>query len=220
LVELGEVRSRRFCRVVAGMAAVLEMGELSGVVLVTIAFFILHMTFMLHQVFGKLDAGAKKAIAAGQPFDRFNYKAFPRWEMADRTFVNLQEQQMIFLLPLWLHAVFVDPHRSASLGWFWLFFRLLFPILWSAKGAWNVLIEISTQPNYAICSYFLVALAYKAISGSILLGSDATSLQVFLYCVGATMVVHAIVMPAGFLLTQITKQGFTGKAAESEGLLP
>lgn len=201
------------------MAAVLEMGELSQVVLVSIAYFILMMIFMMHQVFAKIDAGAMEAIQKRVPFNRFDYASSPRWEMADRTFSNLLEREVIFLLPLWLHAVFVDPGQSASLGWFWLGFRLLFPILWSVKGAWTVLIEISTQGGYAIESYLMLAVAYKAATGRILLPDSACPLTLALYTVGATIAVHVVVLPGGTLLTAITKRGFSAPASSGSAPL-
>jgi hypothetical protein len=113
--------------------------------------------------------------------------------MADRTFLNALEQQVrvespapqtvashsekpekltrargcqvAFLLPLWLHAVFISPSVSAYMGAIGVVARAAFPLLWATKGQWNMLVELSTQPYYLVVFYFLGALLTLAVSG-------------------------------------------------------
>ena len=42
--------------------------------------------------------------------DRFSYDGNPRWEVADRSVLNLLEQTPLFLTILWTHAIFVDAY--------------------------------------------------------------------------------------------------------------
>ena len=57
----------------------------------------------------------------------------PSWRMGDRSFLNALEQQCAFLLPLWLHAVFVSPQVSTTMGAIAVVARFFFPIFWSPK---------------------------------------------------------------------------------------
>jgi hypothetical protein len=75
--------------------------------------------------------------------------------------MNTLEQQCPFLLLLWLHAVFVCPKVSTVMGAIAVVARAMFPIFWSVKGGWNMLVEVSTQPYYLVVFYFLVALLVR-----------------------------------------------------------
>jgi hypothetical protein len=63
---------------------------------------------------------------------------------AKRSVGNLMEQTPIFLVGVWLHAIFVDPLSAAQLAWTWLAVRSFYPLLWG-KLPWMFAV---TVPNY------------------------------------------------------------------------
>lgn len=69
--------------------------------------------------------------------------------MGERAFGNLHEQSIMFLVSLWMHALFVDVSTAASLGWAWLAFRLSYVVIW-ALTAGDIMpgILLSTMPMY------------------------------------------------------------------------
>ena len=67
--------------------------------------------------------------------------------MGERAFGNLHEQSIIFLVSLWMHALFVDVPTAATLGWTWLAFRLSYVFIWAlTAGKIMPAILISTMP--------------------------------------------------------------------------
>eukprot|EP01051_Picozoa_sp_SAG22_P011426 SAG22_NODE_1098_length_5567_cov_27.664045_2_plen_167_part_00 len=70
----------------------------------------------------------------------------------NRAFGNLHEQSTIFLVSLWLHALFVSVDGAAALGWAYLLFRSLYPVLWAVCGPMpqSMAILWSTMPQYGI----------------------------------------------------------------------
>ena len=70
---------------------------------------------------------------------------------ANRVVGNTLEQAPAFLLALWLHAAFVSCQGAATLGWWWVGFRCLYPFVWG-RGPF---IFISTMPGYTIIGLLL-----------------------------------------------------------------
>eukprot|EP00747_Dinoflagellata_sp_TGD_P139815 gnl/TRDRNA2_/TRDRNA2_175940_c4_seq3.p1 gnl/TRDRNA2_/TRDRNA2_175940_c4~~gnl/TRDRNA2_/TRDRNA2_175940_c4_seq3.p1 ORF type:complete len:212 (+),score=34.50 gnl/TRDRNA2_/TRDRNA2_175940_c4_seq3:83-718(+) len=185
-----------------------SMGPLAPVVLVTIGFMALNMWFTVNQVLAKINSGALEAIKSKKPFNRFNYEKYPRWEMADRSFLNLQEQAVPFLMGLWLHACFVDPALSAVLGWIWIGARFLSPVLWSLLGTGNIWINLSTQINTLVLSWLILATTYKGATGNALLSQEAPTHVLFLYMVIAWLVVQLVAFIPGLVLAKGCALGF------------
>ena len=151
--------------------ALVSMEEYRGVVLVTAAYFCVYYSMMFLQIHGKEAARQSYQTANRLTKDearaRWNRATDmnPSWVMADRSFLNALEQQVGFLLPLWLHAAFVSPHVSTVMGAIAVVARFFFPIFWSLKGGWNMWVEASTQPYYLVVFYFIGALTAMAIAG-------------------------------------------------------
>lgn len=121
-------------------------GAPKGVVLVTLAWIHVYNQCIGHQL------GIKMDFANDNP----NAK-----QVAERCFYNTIEQAPLFLLLLWMHAIFVDASVATSLGANYVFFRMLYPVFYSAfgyDGSFNITGEISTQPNYMVLLYFQVSL--------------------------------------------------------------
>lgn len=85
--------------------------------------------------------------------------------IAERTMMNTMEQTWPFLLCLWLHAIFVDPVTSVPLGWFYVAMRYLYSIFYGWYGQFTLLGEISTQPNYCVIFWFVLAIVAKCHFG-------------------------------------------------------
>ena len=101
--------------------------------------------------------------------ERFSYDGNPRWEVADRSFLNLMEQTPLFNAILWLHAIFVDAQLAGILGLCAVGARLLYPIL---RSVFLFLMEFSTQ-GYWFCVMSLWAnLGWKILVGEALLTVD------------------------------------------------
>ncbi len=76
-------------------------------------------------------------------------------EWGRRAFGNLHEQSVIFLPALWMHALFTSVPEAAMMGWSYLAFRALYPILWAIGGGFGSQVFISTLPQYGIVIYML-----------------------------------------------------------------
>lgn len=76
----------------------------------------------------------------------------------DRTSGNLIEQAIPFLTSLWLCAVFTNPQEAATIGWYYVLFRALYP-----AGFYYGLpyILFSTAPGY-VCIFLLLWKCYMA----------------------------------------------------------
>lgn len=70
---------------------------------------------------------------------------------ADRSVGNLLEWAWIFMMSLWLHAIFLDAEWAATLGWSYVAIRAFYPISFYKKMVYAV-----TALNY-ISLYLLIA---------------------------------------------------------------
>eukprot|EP00967_Tisochrysis_lutea_P127196 scaffold215996_cov32-Tisochrysis_lutea.AAC.2 len=76
---------------------------------------------------------------------------------ADRSVGNFLEQFVPFLVSLFAYALFVSANRASALGWIWLFFRGLYPLLFGKNPA----LLLSTIPAYSILWYMLAHAVYE-----------------------------------------------------------
>mmetsp|Transcript_120582 Transcript_120582/g.191197 ORF Transcript_120582/g.191197 Transcript_120582/m.191197 type:complete len:202 (+) Transcript_120582:62-667(+) len=143
---------------------VVDIGEYGLAVGATVAYFIMWNGFLMQQLVMKGSASGRVNSQKRRWGGRFDY-SFAEWEMADRTIANTQEQMIGFLLPMWLYAIFCDAHGAGILGFVYVVFRLLYPIFWSSKGGFTLLVEMSTQPSYMIQAWYLLNLLITAIRG-------------------------------------------------------
>jgi hypothetical protein len=87
---------------------------------------VVYYSLMMLQIAGKRHA--REASGKGRAEWNRATDLHPLWVMADRSFLNALEQQVAFLLPLWLHTVFICPTVSAWIGAVAVASRLLFPV--------------------------------------------------------------------------------------------
>ena len=107
----------------------------------------------------------------------------------DRTFLNMQEQGVLFFGSLWLYAVFVSASDAADLGKVYLVLRALYPIIWMVFGGEKGFPQIGmmfTVPQYAINLFEVVAVILKLGYGADLTGMffGYKALGVFVFNIG------------------------------------
>lgn len=85
--------------------------------------------------------------------------------MGVRAFGNLHEQSIIFLVALWAHALFMDVQTAATLGWAYLGFRLLYPVIWTIFSGFTMKILWVTMPMYGIIIWLLGTTVAKVSYG-------------------------------------------------------
>ena len=87
--------------------------------------------------------------------------------MGERTYLNMLEQQPIFLVALWMCAAFISAPFATWLGGFAVFFRACYPVMWSLgpNGTFSWKVELSTQPYYLCVMGMLGTVAIWAFSG-------------------------------------------------------
>jgi hypothetical protein len=73
-----------------------------------------------------------------------------------RSFANFNEQTVPFLGLMWLFGAFISAEDAAFHGAVYLASRFFFLPFWASGGKWNVLIELSTQPCYAVLNLWKV----------------------------------------------------------------
>ena len=114
------------------------------------------------QVFD-LFLGTQAMTMVSTKANRFSYTDNPRWEIADRSALNMNEQHVFFLVLVWMHALFVDAQLAGLLGLVAAGFRLAYPFL----RMWTMLAqEFSTQPYFLCLKTLQVNLLFKAFSGA------------------------------------------------------
>ena len=142
-----------------------------GPAAVTCVYFMLYLGFMILQL---KTRGAAVDRARAQGTEVPAGKSFadsvandPGARMGERTFLNTLEQMGVFLGALWMCAIFVSPPLATWLGGAAVLARSTFPVLWSMGegGAWNIRVELSTQPYYCCVLGMLGAVATWAFTG-------------------------------------------------------
>jgi len=81
-----------------------------------------------------------------------------------RSFLNMQEQAVLFNASLWLYAVFVSAADATDLGTAYLIMRSLYPGVWMVLGGEKGMPQIGsmlTFSQYAICLFQVVAVMLK-----------------------------------------------------------
>lgn len=131
-----------------------------GVSKVTLAAAAMVYVFIMFQVRVKvrLARAARKQLKETGKIDtttvaRYN-STDPEVIQADRSLGNYLEQLPVFLITLWLHALYVDAGVSTTLGWVYLAFRVLYPFLFKITPAGHTpTVLISTVPNCALSAH-------------------------------------------------------------------
>merc|ERR1719203_1353809 len=81
--------------------------------------------------------------------------------IAERGLMNTLEQMPIFIMGLWLHAVFVNPATTAICGWFYVVPRALYTCAYGYFGGFSLIVEAIAASNYVAVGWFYMALGAK-----------------------------------------------------------
>lgn len=140
---------------------------------------------------------------------KFDPKALPDSKtIAERSVVNMLEQGFPFLLGLWMHALFVNPRTSVVLGAMYVVFRYLYTIFWGMFGVFNVTIELSTQQNYVVVVYFMVAIVVKFCGHDLHTAvSDVSPVLMILVMLGCAVLNLMIFMGGGGIGAHVMQRG-------------
>jgi len=82
----------------------------------------------------------------------------------NRSFLNMQEQAVLFMSSLWLYAVFVSATGAAELGWAYLALRSTYPVVWMVFGGESGMpanASMLTFPQYSINVYEVISVILK-----------------------------------------------------------
>ena len=86
---------------------------------------------------------------------------------------NMLEQSLPFLTALWMHALIVSPAAAAQLGWYVLYLRACYPVVWAfearaglmppgfPEGPGSITVFCASMPQHAINIYLLAAAACR-----------------------------------------------------------
>eukprot|EP00931_Biecheleriopsis_adriatica_P011282 TRINITY_DN112364_c0_g1_i1.p1 TRINITY_DN112364_c0_g1~~TRINITY_DN112364_c0_g1_i1.p1 ORF type:complete len:201 (-),score=37.23 TRINITY_DN112364_c0_g1_i1:277-879(-) len=189
--------------------SIIEGQDYASPILVTVIYWLVFQVFMAVQIKGRTDAGGGDPLKT----NRFDYSN-KQWEMSDRSFLNFLEQTPFFLSMLWLFAFFCNAETAGTAGFVYVIARALYPVFWSVKGEWNLLIELSTQPGYCVLTYFLYSLAYLVITGK-QLGDLMPSNTAAVGAAVVFQIVNSIlVIPLGFGAGTLLAKGFSSATLE------
>jgi len=65
-----------------------------------------------------------------------------------------------------MYSLFVSAEGGGKAGLVYVFFRSMYPVMWSLKGGWNYRVELSLQPCYIVLNYIKVSLLWLLIFGT------------------------------------------------------
>jgi uncharacterized MAPEG superfamily protein len=104
--------------------------------------------------------------ARNQTFDRYRSQD-PEMLRADRAVQNTLEQMGPFLVPLWVHAVFVSPTVATNLGVVYVLLRALYPVLLGdrVEQVQSRRVAFATVPCYGIIAYLLGSSVLRVWTG-------------------------------------------------------
>ena len=135
------------------------MSQYVGPAWVTLAYVTVYYLFQVNVLWVKQNL-AKAYKARGERFDR--YDASDREMLAaDRIQLNMLEHMPVFLVLLWMHAVFVSPSEATVLGAVYTALRVAYPLVLGKRMGRRVPVRILpvTFAGYAILLAFVVRIA-------------------------------------------------------------
>jgi uncharacterized MAPEG superfamily protein len=150
------------------MANIEPLRLFAPVIKVTGAYACLFFIFMCFQSFSKFyifneaKKKAKKDDSEKVSLRQIKYNSTSGLGfISDRTFLNMLEQSPLFLMGLWMHAVFVSPESAATAGWLYIVFRAMYPIVFSMGIPW---LFVSTFTNYFVVWYLIGTTVHAAMT--------------------------------------------------------
>ena len=132
--------------------------DYKGPIIVTVSYFFLYYIFLLNILRTKLKL-QKKYKENSEKFDRYRSQD-PEMLAADRIQLNMLEHMPLFLILMWLYAIFVSISTATTLGGVYTLVRAIYPLLVGGKLGREIPLRIMpiTFTGYIICLCFAVGL--------------------------------------------------------------
>jgi len=137
---------------------VLSARAFAGPLLVTVAYVLVYYLLISNQL--RVRTRLRRAYRArGESFDRY-FNTDREMLAADRYVGNMLEHMPVFLLLLWLNAIFVGPRGAALAGAAYVLSRLVYPLIMGRRLGKGVppRIMFVTVIGYVVLAYFAVRL--------------------------------------------------------------
>lgn len=135
-----------------------------GPIVVTLIYVLLYYLFQIHimRVKGRLVREYKER---GEKFDRY-FGQDRHMLAADRIQLNMLEHMPVFLVLLWMAAVFVDPMFATVVGGIYTGARAIYPFLMGDRLGRGIpaRILIATVTGYLCITAFAGALLWKMVT--------------------------------------------------------
>jgi hypothetical protein len=135
----------------------------AGPLLVTVGYVVWYYVMISNQL--RVRTRLRRAYRArGETFDRY-FSMDREMLAADRYVGNMLEHMPVFLLLLWLNAIFVGPRGATIAGAAYLAARIVYPFLMGGQLGRGVPTRIlfATVIGYTVTTYFVVRLAAAAL---------------------------------------------------------
>ena len=133
----------------------MDISIYKGPIIVTVCYCCVYYGFLLNIMRTRISLH-KKYTANGEKFDRY-FGQDRNMLAADRIQLNMLEQMPIFLLLLWLQAIFVSVENATILGGVYTFSRALYPFLVGNRLGKDIKMRvlISTMVGYFVIFIFI-----------------------------------------------------------------
>jgi hypothetical protein len=118
---------------------------------------------------------------------------------------------------MWLFATFVSAEDAAVHGAVYVAFRFCFLPFWAIGGKWTPLIELSTQPCYAVLNLWKASLLHQLFTGAALRPLLPGDMPAF---VGTLAAGHVAISVSCFVVigafSKVVNKGFPAPAAAKQ----
>lgn len=130
----------------------------AGPIVVTVLYTLVYYALQVRGMRTKTRLSREYA-SRGEKFDRY-FGQDREMLAADRAQLNMLEHMPIFLVLLWLTAVFVSPLEATVAGGIYVAVRVLYPVLMGGRLGRGIRTSIlaATMPGYLVIAYFAIRL--------------------------------------------------------------
>ena len=137
--------------------------EYKGPIFVTTIYILIYYGFIFNILRTKLIL-FKKYKKEGKKFDRY-FGQDRNMLAADRAQINMLEQMPVFLILLWLCAIFHSAKTATILGSVYVLSRALYPFLVGARMGRDIPLKllVSTFTGYGVIITFMMLLLYSTL---------------------------------------------------------
>ncbi len=137
----------------------------AGPIVVTVVYTLVYYALQIRGMRTKSRL-VREYQSRGEKFDRY-FGQDREMLASDRAQLNMLEHMPVFLVLLWLNAVFVGPLGATIAGGIYLVARAAYPILMGGRLGRGIRVGLlaATVPGYLVIVYLSVRLIVAAITG-------------------------------------------------------